>query len=351
VSVEEARPTRDIVVIGASAGGVEAMTRLVRALPPDFAAAVYVVLHVPPTGSALPQILGRAGALAAAHARDGDPIVGGVIFVAPPDLHLLLDPDGARLIRGPRENGHRPAIDPLFRSAAHNHGPRVIGVVLSGSLDDGAAGLATIKQAGGMTIVQDPAEAVYPTMPASAISVAHPDHILPVAGIAELLRRVTGPRGPDPAQWAEHGSRSEGNTMESDPTARTPEAVTEENRQCGRITSFTCPECSGTLWELQDGDLVKLRCRVGHAFTEEAYSHEQALAIEAALWTAMTALIEKADFARRLESRFERSGHEISARRYADLARNSREQAELVHQALMNLRSAPMEEDEERQAS
>ena len=186
-----AEPPRKIVVVGASAGGVEAVTRLVGALPPDFAAAVYVVLHVSPSGSLLPQILDRAGPLPAGHARDGDLLAYGAVSVAPPDMHLLLDANGPRLVRSPREHGHRPAIDPLFRSAAEHHGPRVVGVVLSGARDDGAAGLAAIKDADGLTVVQDPGEAAHPAMPESAIALARPDHILPVAEIGVLLERVT----------------------------------------------------------------------------------------------------------------------------------------------------------------
>ena len=181
---------RDIVVVGASAGGVESLIRLVRGLPEDFEGSLFVVLHVPPSGSVLPSILSRAGPLRAEHAVDGEPIEPRRIYVAPPDSHLILKRDAVRVERGPRENGHRPAIDPLFRSAARTFGPRVAGVVLSGSRDDGTAGLSAIKVRGGLTIAQDPAEALYPAMPLSAIEYVDPDCVLPIEEIAQLVATV-----------------------------------------------------------------------------------------------------------------------------------------------------------------
>ena len=183
----------DVVVVGASAGGVEALAALAHALPAVFGAPILVVLHVPPTGtSVLPGILSRAGRLPAVHARDGETVEAGHIYVAPPDSHLLISGRLLQLTRGPRENGHRPAIDPLFRSAAASHKRRAAGVVLSGTLDDGTAGLFAIKQGGGATLVQDPAEALYGAMPASAIAYVQPDYVLPTAELADVLVRLTG---------------------------------------------------------------------------------------------------------------------------------------------------------------
>jgi two-component system, chemotaxis family, protein-glutamate methylesterase/glutaminase len=191
----------DVVVVGASAGGVEALSALARALPADFGAPILVVLHVPAMGtSVLPAILSRAGLLPAAHARDGDTVDAGHIYVAPPDCHLLIQGRSLELTRGPRENGHRPAIDPLFRSAAASYDGRVAGVVLSGTLDDGAAGLFAIKQAGGTTLVQDPAEALYHAMPAAAIAYVQPDYVLPMAELADVLVRLTARPNDGPAQ-------------------------------------------------------------------------------------------------------------------------------------------------------
>ena len=321
-----------IVVVRASAGGVEALGQLVAALPPDFSLPIFVVLHVPPTTSFLPEILGRAGKLPAAHARDGEPIAGGRIYIAPPDCHLILGRDTIHLNRGPRENGHRPAVDPLFRSAVSKHGRAVVGIVLSGSQDDGAIGLNGVKHAGGVTIVQDPEEAIYPAMPRSAIDATDPDHVLPLVEIARLLGSLDGEPTPDPAQFTR-----EEIAMNADPTQLRPEAVTQANRARGEVTPYTCPECGGTLWQIQESGVVKLRCRVGHSYTEDSYSHEKHVALEAALWTACTALVEKADFSQRLAERLRTQGHELSAERYEREAANAKQQSERVREAVLGL--------------
>jgi two-component system chemotaxis response regulator CheB len=177
----------DTVVVGASAGGVETLQRLVSGLPPNLPLAFLVVLHIAPQGSYLPEILTRAGTYKAVHPEDGDEIVPGRILVAPPDLHLVVEDGVVRLSRDARHQGARPGIDPLFESAARARGPRVVGIILSGSLHDGAAGLAAVKAHGGLTIVQDPAEAAHPSMPEAAIEAAAPAHVLPVAAIAALI--------------------------------------------------------------------------------------------------------------------------------------------------------------------
>jgi two-component system chemotaxis response regulator CheB len=177
----------DTVVVGASAGGVETLQRLVGALPPELPLAFLVVLHIAPQGSYLPEILRRAGTYEALHPEDGDPIIAGRILIAPPDLHLIVGDGVVHLSRDARHQGARPGIDPLFESAARARGRRVVGIILSGSLHDGAAGLAAVKEHGGLTIVQDPAEAKHPSMPQAAIAATAPAHVLPVAAIAALL--------------------------------------------------------------------------------------------------------------------------------------------------------------------
>jgi two-component system, chemotaxis family, protein-glutamate methylesterase/glutaminase len=330
-------PGRDIVVVGASAGGVEALRTLVARLPEDFPAAMFVVLHVPPTSSVLPAILTRAGRLPAAHARDGDELRHGQIYIAPPDYHLLLEDDVMRLARGPRENGHRPAVDPLFRTAAIRYGPRVTAVLLSGSLDDGVTGLGAIKRFGGAVIVQDPADALYDTMPRSAVEAGLADYVLPISEIPETIVGLITTQVLDDA--------AQSTSMESDPTQLDPETITAENRANGALSGFVCPECKGPLWELREADIVKLRCRVGHTFTEESLEREQAIALEGAMWTALTALVEKADFSRRLADRFRRGGHVETARRYESQSRNALEQANLIRTALRNLELAPAAEE------
>jgi two-component system chemotaxis response regulator CheB len=205
--MEAARPggRAEVVVIGASAGGIEALKRLVQGLPSDFPLPLLVVVHVSPTQSALPEILSRAGLLPAAHARDGDELAGGRIYVAPPDCHLLVVDRSVQVVRGPKENGHRPAIDPTLRTAAAEFGRGVVGVVLSGALDDGTAGLAAVKDAGGLTAVQDPEEALYPAMPTSAIAVVQPDYVLTIEQLAALLVKIAGgsPHEPERSQLRE----------------------------------------------------------------------------------------------------------------------------------------------------
>src|ERR1041384_7292509 len=183
--------TRDIIVIGASAGGVQALSKLVAAFPPDLPAAVFIVLHIPSHApSFLPDILARDARIPVAHATDREEIREGKVYVAPPDQHLLIEDRHVKLVHGPKENLHRPSIDALFRSAARWAGPRVIGVVLTGARDDGTVGMRAIKQCGGIAVIQDPEDALYPGMPRSALENAQIDFVLPIAEIPPLLVRL-----------------------------------------------------------------------------------------------------------------------------------------------------------------
>jgi len=326
-------PDHDIVVVGASAGGVEALVGLATSLPADLPAAVFVVLHVPSTGtSALPGILSRHGRLPAAHVKDGEPIELGRIYVAPPDHHLLLRSGHVHLARGPRENGHRPAVDPLFRSAAREYATRVIGVVLSGALDDGTAGLAAIRSRGGLAVVQEPADALYPGMPTSALRHVRVDHVVPVASMGELLARLAEePAGPPP------GPVPTDMKVEVDVEGFSLEAM--EGDRPGTPSGFSCPDCNGVLWQLRDGDLQRYRCRVGHAWSPESLLTSQSEALEAALWIALRSLEERAALARRLAEPARRRGHQITAARFEEQADEAQQAARVVRDLLLDRES------------
>jgi two-component system, chemotaxis family, protein-glutamate methylesterase/glutaminase len=288
----------DIVAVGASAGGVQALTQLVAGLPVDFAAAVLIVLHMRPNvPSALAAILQRSGRLPVLQAEDEQPIERGHIYVARPNRHLILKRSRIALETGPRENSARPSIDVLFRSAARVYGRRVVGVVLSGTLHDGALGLAAIKMRGGVAIVQDPAEALFRGMPDSALTMAPVDLCLPVAEIPARLVELTHPAF----------ELQPMDTSDREETVRTGHAADEPEGQFSpklpnAASGLTCPECHGSLWELTDGDGVRFECRVGHAYSPGALLTDQGEAVEAALWSAINSLQERATAFRRLHT-------------------------------------------------
>lgn len=300
---------RNLVVVGASAGGVEALRQLVSGLPADFPAAVLVVLHVPPgTRSALPNILQRAGSLQVKQAAEGDPVRPGQVLVAGPDQHLIIYDGKVTLSRGPTENGHRPAVDVLFRSAARVAGPRVVGVVLSGALDDGTAGLAAIRSRGGIGIVQDPDEALHPGMPRSAIEGAAPEHVVGVSDMPALLQRLAeedldDTSFPPPSELME---------IETAFAKLDPKAYASLERP-GQPASFTCPDCNGTLAHIHDEGVLRFRCRVGHAWTAQSLLTQQNSALESALWMALRSLEEKATLTRDMVQRAQAKGHRRTA--------------------------------------
>ena len=268
--------TRDIIVVGASAGGVDALTRMIGQLPADFPAAVLLTVHIPPIGeSLLPVVLRRAGALRAMHARDGERIEQGKMLIAPPDRHMIVEDRHVHLTRGPKENYARPAIDPMFRSAAAAYGARVVGIMLSGALDDGVAGLWEIKRRGGISIVQTPEDARHPNMPRNAMAHVPVDHIGTAAEIGVLLR---------------------GLTLEN-----VPETPVEIHRMAGIPTSISCPECRGSLELFSNGGgILEYRCRVKHAYSPEAMLAAHSETEERTLWSAVVALEEGAELAENL---------------------------------------------------
>lgn len=279
--------TRDIVVVGASAGGVDALGVLASRLPPDLPAAVFVVLHTAAGfPSMLPELLSRHGRLRAAHPLHGEEIVRGRIYVAPPDNHLLLRPGYVHVVRGPKENGHRPSVDALFRSASAAYGQRVIGVVLTGHLDCGTAGLLSVKARGGVAIVQDPADAAIPSMPRSAVEHVAVDHVVPLAEIPGLIERLVG----EPVT----GERP----------ARQPVSLGElEGDEPGMPVEIVCPQCQGALTLGELGGFQVFRCHVGHAFSLEGLAREQSEEVERALWAAVRSLEESASINRRARAR------------------------------------------------
>jgi two-component system chemotaxis response regulator CheB len=332
-------PGHDVVVVGFSAGGVEAMARLASCLPYDLPAAVFVVHHFPANSqSALPGILSRAGKLPAVAAVHDQEIEPGTIYVAPPDRHMLIVENRIHLSRGPRENGHRPAVDPLFRTAARWFGPRVVGVLLSGSLDDGSAGLVTVKRHGGIAVVQDPSEALYAGMAQSAMGRVGVDHVLPVQEIAQLLTRLT--REPVAPQEGKPAMLPEDKEIQ-DP-AESGTASIEEGPLPGPPTALTCPDCGGAIWEHVDGELVRYRCHVGHAYSADSMVGAQAAVLEAALWTAVRALEEKAQLSQRLADRSRKRGLDRLADRYMEAVREAQLGSSAIRHLILNGTADPV---------
>ncbi len=318
----------DIITIGTSSGGVEALSRLVAGLPAGLPAAVFVVLHLPEGApSVLPRILNRAGPLETVHPQDGDKIENGRIHVAPPGFHLLVEKGRVRLSRGPKENRHRPAVDPLFRTAALAYGTRVVGLVLTGARDDGSAGLLAIKRRGGIAVVQDPGDALFSGMPASALQYADVDYCLPLEKIAPLLARVVREEAKEEGAYPV----PEDMELEAKVAGLDPTTIDSDERP-GELSGLTCPECSGPLHEIQDRRLVRFRCRVGHAHTADSLLEEKSEALENALYFALNSLEESALTADRIAARSREQEH--AARRFEKRAKDARERAAVIRQVL-----------------
>jgi two-component system chemotaxis response regulator CheB len=309
---------RDIIVIGASAGGIEALKALVKGLPPDLPAALFIVQHLAPHATSwLPRILTRAGPWPAAHPCDGEPITCGRIYVAPPDYHLTLASGHVHLSRGPKENGVRPAIDPLFRSAASTYGPRVVGVILTGMLDDGTAGLIAVKVGGGVTVVQDPQDAPFPAMPRSALRYLEVDYCLPLAEVPSVLARLT----------QRPLATGEGEIMHS--TSDRTTALLQE-----QIAAISCPDCGGTIWRVQEGALTQFCCRVGHRYTLESLLVQHSEALERMLWMALCMLEERVSGGRELANLARHSLDQAGAEAWEQAAQEAERHAGLVRQIL-----------------
>lgn len=302
-----------LILIGASSGGISALMEIARGLQPGFPAPICVVQHVGANPSILPELLAARGPHPAVHARDRQLLTPGVIHVAPPDHHMLVEGRYLRLTRGPRENHTRPAIDPLFRSAALAWGPRAIGVVLTGQMDDGSAGLAAIKRRGGIAIVQDPATAEEPSMPRCALERVAVDHKPALAGIAPLLSRLVqqqpGPETPPPESLAREVAINRGEDLVAN-----LQAIAEP-------AGLSCPDCGGGLYEVKDAEQLRYRCHTGHAFGAHSLERAQAEAGELAMRSGVRALQERTLLLRRMAQVAQATGdtgQAEAARRQAD---------------------------------
>jgi two-component system chemotaxis response regulator CheB len=324
-------PKPDIIVIGASAGGLRAFETVISQLPPNFPAAIFIVWHISPDyPSLLPQILARITPLSVTQAVDKEPIRSGRIYVAPPDHHLLVEPGMVGLSRGPRENRFRPAVDVLFRSAAWSYSTRVIGVVLTGSLDDGAAGLYAIKERGGIAIVQDPLEALHPSMPKAAMKAVEVDYCVPISKMGTLLVDLVNKEIPEQEEPV-----SEKMDIEVG-VAREDNGLEMGIMKLGDLSPFTCPECHGVLLQLKEGNLLRFRCHTGHAYSLNTLLAEVTQSIEETLWDGIRT-IEASEM---LMTHTAKHLREMNEHEAADLllqkAEDAKWRGELVRQAVMS---------------
>jgi two-component system chemotaxis response regulator CheB len=323
---------KDIIVIGTSAGGIEALRVLVGGLPLDLAASVFVVMHTSPESPGmLAGILDHFGDLPAVNAKDGERFQPGKIYVAPPDRHLLVEPGIVRLTRGPKENRFRPAVDPLFRSAAQTYGPRVAGIILTGYLDDGTAGLWTVKQLGGTAIVQDPKEALVPFMPQNAMAHVRVDYCLPLAEIAPLLVRLT----------SEEAEKEEAYQMPKEVEIEVNIAKEQKALEAGVLSlgdpsNYACPECHGVLLQIRVDNLLRFRCHTGHAYSIESLLADITEKMDDAVWNSIRAF-EEGELFMRLMAEHLGDGHNgDTAEGFRQRADEAQRSAQLLRQVAMN---------------
>lgn len=323
-------PNHDIIAIGGSTGSLNVLRRVFADLPADLPACLFVVRHIGSEGTdLLAGILDEAGPLAVRMATDGAPIVPGMAYVAPPGQHLLLDHGAVRLGRGPRENMARPAVDPLFRSAALNYGSRVIGVVLTGLLDDGAAGLAAIKRSGGIAIVQDPADSEADDMPRHALTSCDVDYRFPVAKMAQGLARIAL----EPAPPSIPASRDL--ALEVEIAAGRP-STTDIIERIGTPVALSCPACNGVLSEMVDHSRLRFRCQIGHAYSADTLDKAHEAAVIEALGVALRIVEERHTLMRKMSADAERNGRSLSSRMFNERAAEYRSQADIIRKAALD---------------
>ena len=302
-----------LIVIGTSAGGMQALKALVAQFPADLPAPVFIVSHMSPdtTGDVLVRVLDKAGPLPCRQATEGESFQPGQIYLAPSDRHMLIDGRNILITKGARENRSRPAIDPLFRSAAVGHGNRVIGVILTGYLDDGTSGMRAIKRCGGICIAQDPSDADHPDMPRSVIVNVGVDYCLPIASMGALLsslaRLTPGPHPPAPEDLVIE-ARIAQRVLSDLPSVET----------LGDQVPYNCPDCGGVLWQIKDGDLLRYRCHTGHAFTSAVLLSHQSAKIEETLWTALRMFEERQNLMATISARPDGKSSKAMAERSKD---------------------------------
>jgi two-component system, chemotaxis family, protein-glutamate methylesterase/glutaminase len=322
-----------IIVIGASAGGFEPLKQIVRDMPARLNAAIFIVWHISPdVRGILPEVLNGFHTLNAANAKNMEEIKPGRIYVAPPDHHLIIETGYVRITKGPRENRFRPAIDPLFRSAAFAYGPRVIALILSGALDDGSSGLYAVKQKGGTTIVQDPADAEVPSMPRSAIKVAAPDHIVPVAHIAALLQNLVSEKKEVRMNTNKHDDK-EKLKAEIDIAKGNP-APDFHPFKLGNLSPYTCPECHGVLASITEGGSFRFRCHTGHAFSADSLLASITESVEDQMWNAVRTIQESVMLLNHIGDHYAEKNQPRLAAMYFRKAKDAEARAEIVRKAV-----------------
>ena len=314
----------DILAVGTSAGGVAALIFLAKRLQRNFPAAVLLTIHLPShSKSVLDEVLTSAGPLPAAFARNGDILRKSRIYIAPPDRHLIVDGDRLALGEGPRENNARPAIDPMLRSAAVCCSSRTVGVVLTGTLGDGASGLWAIKQAGGITVVQDPKDAAFAEMPLTALNRAEPDHVVRLADMPALLESL--------AHLPTDGARPLPHSVKFEvDIARTGRSGMDEMDAFGRRSVLACPDCGGVMWEIDEGNLSRFRCHVGHTYTAEVMSLALDENLRRALASALRALEERVMLARKLQNQAKASGHRLLMESWAAKVKEFEKEMDII---------------------
>lgn len=330
---------RDIIVIGGSSGSLSVLKEMVKSLPKDLSAAIFIVWHIAPNSPGiLPELLERLGSLPAQNARNDQKIETGRIYVAPPDHHLLIGDDLIKVSRGPKENRFRPAIDPLSRSAAA-YGSRVVGVILSGGLDDGAAGLWTIKENGGIAVIQNPLDAENPSMPLAARKRVEVDYSVPGNELAALLIRLCSEKIKEKKQVM---NKTSGKTDIEIKIARGEEALLKGVLELGNPSYFTCPECHGVLLEIVEGKNIRFRCHTGHAYSSGTLLSEITESVDDTLWNSLRAMEENILLLKHLSSHLKVQDAEL-ADLYEREADRIQERSEKVRETVLELSALPDE--------